>query len=96
MPALVLTAWGLASIGRDFEVLTGDGVPADAVVLAHVDRSPDPVLHADLAAAGAYLGYDTFARAREQPESQSQSLGAGSVQPRPEQQARANPKSRSD
>jgi hypothetical protein len=25
MPALVLTAWGLASIGRDFEVLTGDG-----------------------------------------------------------------------
>jgi len=25
MPALVLTAWGLASIGRDFDVLTGDG-----------------------------------------------------------------------
>jgi hypothetical protein len=25
MPALVLTAWGLASVGRDFEVLTGDG-----------------------------------------------------------------------
>lgn len=25
MPALVLTAWGLASIGRDFEVLVGDG-----------------------------------------------------------------------
>jgi hypothetical protein len=25
MPALVLTAWGLASVGRDFEVLTGAG-----------------------------------------------------------------------
>ena len=25
MPALVLTAWGLASVGRDFDVLTGDG-----------------------------------------------------------------------
>ena len=25
MPALVLTAWGLASVGRDFDVLAGDG-----------------------------------------------------------------------
>ena len=25
MPALILTAWGLASVGRDFEILTGDG-----------------------------------------------------------------------
>lgn len=25
MPALVLTAWGLASVGRDFDILTGDG-----------------------------------------------------------------------
>ena len=25
MPALVLVAWGLASVGRDFGVLTGDG-----------------------------------------------------------------------
>ena len=25
MPALVLTAWGLASVGRDFEILTGYG-----------------------------------------------------------------------
>lgn len=25
MPALILTAWGLASIGRDFEILVGDG-----------------------------------------------------------------------
>ena len=25
MPALVLIAWGLASVGRDFDILTGDG-----------------------------------------------------------------------
>ncbi len=25
MPALVMTAWGLASIGRDFDILSGDG-----------------------------------------------------------------------
>ena len=25
MPALVLTAWGLASLGRDFDILVGDG-----------------------------------------------------------------------
>ena len=55
-----------------FEVLAllgADGVPADAVVLAHVDRNPDPVLHAELAAAGAYLGYDGFARTRVFPDS---------------------------
>ena len=36
---------------------------------AHVDRNPDPGLHAELAAAGAYLGYDGFARIRDWPDS---------------------------
>jgi phosphotriesterase-related protein len=36
---------------------------------AHVDRNPDPGLHAELAAAGAYLGYDGFARTRDWPDS---------------------------
>jgi phosphotriesterase-related protein len=55
-----------------FEVLAeldGHGVPASAVALAHVDRNPDPGLHAELAAAGAYLGYDGFARSRRWPDS---------------------------
>lgn len=51
------------------ELLGAAGVPASAVALAHVDRAPDPVLHAELAAAGAYLGYDGAARTREWPES---------------------------
>ena len=52
----------LAELGRH-------GVPAAAVALAHVDRNPDPGLHAELAAAGAYLGYDGFARSQRWPDS---------------------------
>ena len=52
----------LAELGRS-------GVPASAVALAHVDRNPDPGLHAELAAAGAYLGYDGFARSQRWPDS---------------------------
>ena len=54
-----------------FEVLAelgAAGVPAAAVALAHVDRNPDPGLHAELAAAGAYLGYDGFARTQRWPD----------------------------
>ncbi|WP_210651554.1 phosphotriesterase [Nocardioides sp. SYSU D00065] len=51
------------------DVLAGHGVAPDAVVLAHVDRNPDPGLHRELAAAGAYLGYDGFARTRTWPDS---------------------------
>ena len=50
-------------------VLAGLGVPAHAVALAHVDRNPDPGLHAELAATGCYLGYDGFARAQRWPDS---------------------------
>lgn len=48
--------------------LAGAGVAADRVVLAHADRNPDPVLHAELAGRGAYLGYDGAARHREWPD----------------------------
>ena len=50
------------------ELLANDGVAVSSVVLAHIDRNPDPVLHAELAAAGAYLGYDGFARSRTWPD----------------------------
>ncbi len=67
-PVMVHTEHGSAG----FEVLNllgGLGVGADRVVLAHMDRNPDPGLHAELAAAGAYLGYDGMARHREWPDS---------------------------
>ncbi|MGY4542618.1 putative metal-dependent phosphotriesterase family hydrolase [Arthrobacter sp. UYNi723] len=50
--------------------LEGMGVAPGRVVLAHIDRNLDPDLHADLAARGAYLGYDGPARHREAPDSE--------------------------
>lgn len=44
------------------ELLAGLGVAADRVILAHMDRNLDSGLHSELAAAGAYLGYDGPAR----------------------------------
>lgn len=38
-------------------------------MLLHVDRNPDPGLHAELAAASAYLGYDGMARTKYWPDS---------------------------
>ena len=74
-----------------FEVLAElarHGVPASAVALAHVDRNPDPGLHAELAARGAYLGYDGFARSQRWPDSvlldcleRSAERGAGRAHP---------------
>ncbi|WP_375426125.1 phosphotriesterase [uncultured Friedmanniella sp.] len=51
------------------ELLAGHGVPASAVALAHVDRLPDPGLHAELADLGCYLGYDGWARTQRWPDS---------------------------
>ncbi len=49
--------------------LAAAGVPADRVMLAHLDRNPDPALHAELADRGAYLLYDTVGRVKYRPES---------------------------
>ena len=50
------------------DVLAAVGLPADRVVLAHMDRNLDPGLHAELTRSGAYLGYDGMARHREAPD----------------------------
>ncbi len=50
-------------------VLADAGLPADRLALAHLDRNPDPGLHAELAAAGVYLGYDGAGRAKYWPDS---------------------------
>ena len=52
------------------DLLEASGVASDRVVLAHADRDPDPGLHADLAARGAYLGYDGFARQRTRSDAE--------------------------
>lgn len=51
------------------DLLADNGVRPDAVALAHIDRNPDPGMHAELAARGAYLGYDGIARTKSWPDS---------------------------
>jgi predicted metal-dependent phosphotriesterase family hydrolase len=67
-PVMVHLEFGSAAV-EVLERLEGLHVPADRVVLAHIDRNPDPGLHRELASAGAYLGYDGMARHRSGPDS---------------------------
>lgn len=67
-PVMVHLEHGTAAF-EALDALAKVGVAADRVALAHVDRNPDSGLHAGLAAAGAYLGYDGAARARDWPDS---------------------------
>ena len=58
------------------------GLAANRLILAHPDRNPDPEVHADLAARGVYLEYDTAGRVKYRPDSEllrlvSEVLGAG-------------------
>jgi phosphotriesterase-related protein len=52
------------------DILETEGVSPDRVILAHLDRNPDPELHAELAARGAWLEYDTVGRIKYRPDSQ--------------------------
>jgi phosphotriesterase-related protein len=67
-PVMVHLEHGTAAF-EALDALAAVRVAADRVALAHVDRNPDPGLHAELAAAGAYLGYDGAARAKDWPDS---------------------------
>ena len=49
--------------------LTGLGVPAASIVLAHVDRNPDAGEHADTAASGCWLQLDGPGRQKYWPDS---------------------------
>lgn len=56
---------GLALVER----LGAQGVDPGAVILAHVDRNPDPGEHAETAAAGAWLQLDGPGRTKYWPDS---------------------------
>ncbi len=51
------------------DALARAGCAPDRVVLAHMDRNPDPGLHVELARRGCYLGYDGAARHQRWPDS---------------------------
>ena len=52
------------------DLLEGFGVPPQRVVLAHADRDPNPALHLELVARGAWLGYDGIARPRTRSDAE--------------------------
>jgi len=67
-PVMVHLEHGSAAF-EVLDILAANGVDASAVVLAHIDRNPDAGLHVELAARGAYLGYDGPARHKSWPDS---------------------------
>jgi 5-phospho-D-xylono-1,4-lactonase len=44
------------------------GVPARQLVICHIDKRPDPVIHQELAKYGVLLEYDTFFRPKYDPQ----------------------------
>ena len=68
MPVLVHTEIG--TFGHEIvDLLTGFGMAPDRIILAHLDRNPDAELHAEIAARGVYLEYDTIGRTKYHPDS---------------------------
>jgi phosphotriesterase-related protein len=61
------------------DMLTREGVRAERIILAHLDRNPDLDLHAEVAARGVTLEYDTPGRIKYRPDSQLLDLIAGMV-----------------
>jgi len=58
-----------ATCGDDIaDQLQRDGVPAEGIILAHMDRDPDPARHLDLLARGLFLVYDTIGRTKYHPD----------------------------
>jgi phosphotriesterase-related protein len=68
-PILIHTEIG--TCGHEIvDLLTREGVKADRIILAHLDRNPDLELHAEIAARGVTLEYDTPGRIKYRPDSQ--------------------------
>jgi len=61
------------------DALLAGGAAADRIVLAHMDRNPDLELHAEIAARGVWLVYDTIGRIKYRPESVLLDLVEGMV-----------------
>lgn len=68
--AAVLVHCEVGTAGHDIvDLLEAGGVRADRIALAHLDRNPDPEIHAELAARGVTLEYDTVGRTKYHPDS---------------------------
>jgi len=55
--------------GHDqIDIVTGEGLPADRLVVGHSDGNDDPEYHRALAARGAFVGFDRFGISMFQPD----------------------------
>lgn len=58
-----------ATMGEELaDLLLGEGLPATQIILAHMDRDPDPHRHGALLARGVFLVYDTIGRTQYHPD----------------------------
>jgi predicted metal-dependent phosphotriesterase family hydrolase len=68
--AAVLVHAEVGTCGHEIvDALEAGGVRPDRILLAHLDRNPDPELHAEIAARGVTLEYDTLGRIKYRPDS---------------------------
>jgi 5-phospho-D-xylono-1,4-lactonase len=67
----VLVHAEIGTFGHEIvSLLEGFGVAPDRIILAHMDRNPDAELHAEIAARGVSLEYDTMGRTKYRPDSE--------------------------
>lgn len=82
----VLVHAEIGTFGHEIvDLLEADGVAPHRAILAHMDRNPDPDLHAEIAGRGAYLEYDTMGRTKYRPDSEildliERVIGAGHLE----------------
>lgn len=66
----ILVHTEIGTFGHEIvDLLTGFGVAPARIILAHLDRNPDAELHAEIAARGVHLEYDTMGRTKYRPDS---------------------------
>ena len=69
VPILVHTEIG--TFGHEVvSLLEEGGVPPHRIILGHLDRNPDAELHAEIAARGVSIEYDTMGRTKYRPDSE--------------------------
>lgn len=68
--AAILVHSDIGTMAHDIvDQLLAAGASVDRIALAHLDRNPDPELHAEVAARGVTLEYDTIGRTKYHPDS---------------------------
>lgn len=68
--AAVLVHAEVGTAGHEIvDALEAGGMTPDRIILSHMDRNPDFELHAELAARGVTLEYDTLGRTKYHPDS---------------------------